>query len=95
MPGHYTSRVDKNDDVDRKGDAGLERIKQLEERLSQSPMNSGRHRMLARAIRIEADLYRKSLDAAQATKQFDEKAELSVTGRFPHLDIPLKSKGLR
>lgn len=59
--GRYTSRVVK------KRDAGLERIRRLEEQLSRAPVNSGRSRLLARAIRIEAELYRKSLDTAQGS----------------------------
>lgn len=61
--GRYTGRVDKN------GDAGLERIKHLETQLSRAPIRSGRHRLLAKAIRIEAKLYRKSLDIAQASNR--------------------------
>jgi hypothetical protein len=53
-------------DVDKKnGDAGLERIRRLEVQLSRAPVHSDRHRLLTETIRIEADLYRKSLDAAQ------------------------------
>jgi len=62
--------------------AGLERIRRLEGQLSRVRINSGRHRLLARTIRIEAELYRKSLDAAQASEQFDGKPELSVTAVF-------------
>jgi hypothetical protein len=54
--------------VDKNGDAGLERIRDLEEQLSRAPVNSDHHRLLASAIRIEAKLYRKSLDTAQAAK---------------------------
>jgi len=54
--------------VDNNRDAALERIRQLEERLFRAPINSGRHRLLAKAIRIEAELYRKSLDTAQKSR---------------------------
>jgi hypothetical protein len=54
--------------VDNNGDAGLERIRRLEERLSRAPIHSEQHRQLARAIRIEAELYRKSLDTARASE---------------------------
>jgi hypothetical protein len=60
--GRYTGRVDKN------RDAGLERITHLEEQLSRAPMNSDRHRLLTKAIDVEAELYLKSLDTAQAAK---------------------------
>jgi len=56
-------------------DAGLERIKDLEEQLARARVNSGRHRQLAKAIRIEADAYRKSLDTEQATAKHDSKPE--------------------
>jgi hypothetical protein len=87
--GRYTGRVDNN------SDAGLERIRHLEDQLFRAPMNSGRHRLLARAIRIEAKLCRKSLDTLQASEQFDAKAELPVAGRFSQLGVPVKSRGLQ
>jgi hypothetical protein len=68
--------------VDNISDAGLERIRRLERQLSHARINSGRHRLLARTIRIEAALYWKSLDAAQASEQFDEVPELPVTDAF-------------
>jgi hypothetical protein len=46
--------------------AGLERIKHLEEQLALVPVDSRRHREFAKVIRIEAQLYRKSLDTAQS-----------------------------
>ena len=52
---------------------GIARIGRLEEELLEAPVNSPRHRLLARAIGIEADLYRKTLDAEQAAQQFDPK----------------------
>jgi hypothetical protein len=54
-------------------DAGLERIKMLEELLAASPVNSLEHRRLADVIRIEAAAYRKSLDADQAARTLDRK----------------------
>ena len=61
--GLYTRPVDKN------GDAGLERIKHLETQLARAPIRSSPHPLLAMAIRIEAKLYRKSLDVAQASNR--------------------------
>jgi hypothetical protein len=52
-------------------EAGLERIKKLEEQLAPTPMNSPRRRAIRAAIRIEAGIYRKSLDAEQATATHD------------------------
>lgn len=75
-------------------DAGLQRIRHLEEQLSRAPIHSGRHRLLARAIRIEAELYRKALDTAQASERFDERRALPVTGRFSRLGLRVKSRGL-
>ena len=83
--GRYTGRVGNN------SEAGLERIVHLEEQLSRAPINSGRHRLLAKAIRIEAALYRKSLDIAQASEQFDPKAERPVTSHVSQRDRRLKS----
>ena len=59
--------------MDNKRYEGLERIGRLEEELLGASAHSPRHRLLARAIRIEADLYRKTLDAEQAAQQFDPK----------------------
>ena len=81
--------------VDNNGDAGLERIRHLEERLSRAPIHSDLRRLLAGAIRIEAGLYRKSLDAAQASEQFAAKGESPATSRFSQLGVPVKSRGLQ
>jgi hypothetical protein len=54
-------------------DAGLERIRHLEEQLAPTPVNSRQYRRLRAAIRIEADAYRKSLDFEQATATHDAK----------------------
>ena len=52
-------------------DARLERIKKLERLLAVSPANSRQRRELTQVIRIEATVYRKSLDADQAAETFD------------------------
>ena len=53
-------------------DAGLERIKRLvEEQLARAAVNSRQHRALSAAIRIETDVYRKSLDTEQARATHD------------------------
>jgi hypothetical protein len=59
-------------------DAGLERIKHLEEQLGLVPVNSRQYRALTAAIRIEADAYRKSLDTEQATATHDAKPQLAI-----------------
>jgi len=74
--------------VDHNRDAGLERIRHLEEQLSRAPTNSGRHRLLANAIRIEAARFRKSLDSAHASEQFDPKPKLPLTNRVSQLGVP-------
>ena len=60
-------------------DAVLERIKHLAQQLEPAPVNSHQHRTLSAAIRFEADAYRKSLDADQATATHDVK--LAAVGR--------------
>ena len=52
----------------------VERIRQLEETLARTPARSGMRRNLARAIRVEADVYRKALDVEQAARQFDPRS---------------------
>jgi hypothetical protein len=52
-------------------DAGLERIKHLEEQFASAPAMSRQRRTLSAAIRIEADAYRKSLDIDQAAATHD------------------------
>jgi hypothetical protein len=47
-------------------DEGLERIKRLEQQLARQPAHSSARRELAEVVRIEAHLYRKSLDERQA-----------------------------
>jgi hypothetical protein len=63
-------------------DAGLERIKRLEEQLALERDGSPGRRELAQAVRIEADLYRKSLDtrlaAATRTKKFERALTRSI-----------------
>ena len=51
----------------------VERIRQLEETLARAPAHSGIRNDLAKAIRTQADAYRKALDAEQAAEQFDKK----------------------
>ena len=63
------SKSNTHDDAD----AGLERIKKLEQLLAGSPANSPQRRKLATAIQLEATAYRKSLDADQAAKSLDRK----------------------
>jgi hypothetical protein len=47
-------------------DAGLERLKDLEEKLARAPAGRPQRLKLIDAIRIEAEAYRKSLNAEQA-----------------------------
>jgi hypothetical protein len=61
--------VDKNgSSEDKNGDGGLERIANLEAQLARAPLYGRRYRQLARAIEVEADLYRKTLDIAQGSR---------------------------
>jgi hypothetical protein len=74
--GRYTDLVKAGTVIAREtGDAGLERIKELEEQLALVPVNSRQRRTLSAAIRIEADAYRKSLDMEQAAATHDTKTE--------------------
>jgi hypothetical protein len=59
-------------------DAGLERIKRLEELLALEPGDSTARREIVRAVRIEASLYRRSLDARQAAATHSKKSERSI-----------------
>ena len=86
----YTGAVQKNGNID----AGLARIRHLEEQLARTRVRSGRHREFAKAIRIEAGLYRKSLDNAQAARRFAARPALPVSGRASRLGVPIKSRGL-
>ena len=52
-------------------DAAIERIIALEAQLTRTPATGARHRELMTAIRLEADHYRRALDAEQAAEQFD------------------------
>jgi hypothetical protein len=60
-------------------DAGLERIKRLEERLALERDGTPGHRELAEAVRIEADLYLKSLDRRLAAATRTKKSERTTT----------------
>jgi hypothetical protein len=62
-------------------DAGLERIKRLEKRLALESGDSMARRQLADVVRIEAGLYRKSLDARQAAATLLKKSERSIFKR--------------
>jgi hypothetical protein len=65
--------VKRNSIVDRlaEADEGLERIKHLEQQLTPVPLNSDERRRLRAAIRIEAEVYRRSLDTEQAAATHD------------------------
>jgi hypothetical protein len=56
-------------------DAGLERIKHLEERLARARDKGPQHARLTEAIRLEANAYRKSLDSEQAAATRDSRPE--------------------
>jgi hypothetical protein len=77
---NYTDSMKRNTIVARvlEADAGLERIKHLEEQLAPAPVNSRQRRTLSAAIRFEADAYRKSLDTEQATATHDAKPQPAV-----------------
>ena len=59
-------------------DAGLERIKRLEERLALEPGDSTARREIVKVVRIEAGLYRRSLDVRQAAATHSKKSERSI-----------------
>jgi hypothetical protein len=63
--------------------AGLERIKQLEARFARASVDSREHRRLAAAIRIEAIVYRKSLDASQAAAMRGREPRLAAESESP------------
>jgi hypothetical protein len=73
-------------------DSILERIRLLEAQLPAAPVNSRRRRALSVAIRIEADAYRKSLDAEQATATHDAKPRPAAgLEHLPRAFAPRKS----
>ena len=76
IPARHEAAVGASPSFD--GDAGLERIKGLEEQLAPARANSRLHRELTEAIRIEADAYRKSLDVEQATATHDARPCFSM-----------------
>ena len=90
-------------------DGGIERIKQLvEEQLARTAVNSRQHRALSAAIRIETDVYRKSLDAEQARATHDREiparslarireppSHLSKAGPVPRRKIHTRSRSVR
>ena len=63
-PARYRAAVVGSPSQDQ--DAGLERLKDLEEKLARTPASSHQRIKLIGAIRTEASAYRKSLDAEQA-----------------------------
>jgi hypothetical protein len=60
------------------GDAGLERIKRLEEALALARTKNRWQPELTRAIRIEANAYRKTLDREQAAATRDSRPEFGL-----------------
>jgi hypothetical protein len=58
-------------------DAGLERIKHLEEQLAPALVNGRQRRGSMAAIRIEAEVYRKSHDTEQARATYDPKPQFA------------------
>ena len=78
--------------VDHNSDAGLERIRHLGWQVSRALIDSGRHRLLAKAVRLEAPLFRKSLDSQHASEQFDPKPKLRLTSRVSQLGVPEKAR---
>jgi hypothetical protein len=56
-------------------DAGLERIKRLEEQRALAPVNGAQHRTLRAAIRLEAVAYRKTLDVEQAAAMHETRCD--------------------
>ena len=73
----------------KKTDSGLERIKRLvEEQLARTAVNSRQHRALSAAIRIETDVYRKSLDTEQARATYDR--EIPARSRTRISEPPIR-----
>jgi hypothetical protein len=60
------------------GEAGLERIKHLEELLARARVKNRRQPELIRAIQIEANAYRKILDREQAAATRDSRPEFGL-----------------
>jgi CRP-like cAMP-binding protein len=63
-----------------KSAAVIERMRRLEEQRSGARVNSVRHHQLTQAIRVQANLYRKSVDAEQAAQRFDPPPALRLPG---------------
>ena len=59
-------------------DAGLVRLTRLEKQLAFAPVNSRQYRTVSALIRIEAGMYRKSLDTEQATATHDADSRLAT-----------------
>jgi CRP-like cAMP-binding protein len=64
-----------------KSETVIDRIRVLEDQRSTVRLNSARHRQLTRAIHVEANLYRESLDSEQAEARFDPKRALGRANR--------------
>jgi hypothetical protein len=84
------------------GDARLERIKRLEEALARARGKNRWQPELTRAIRIEANAYRKTLDREQAAATRDSRPEfgldpVSLTARqmTDHITAARPAKGAR
>jgi hypothetical protein len=58
--------------------AGLERIKHLEQQFARARVDSRERRRLAAAIRLEAIVYRKSLDTGQAAAMLGREPRLAA-----------------
>jgi len=63
--------------------AGLERIKHLEHQYARARVDSREHRQLAAAIRLEAIVYRKSLDTDQAAAMLGREPRLAAGSGSP------------
>ena len=64
-----------------RSEGAIRRIGRLYEELALMPIDSGKRRALSAAIRIEADAYRKSLDAEQASAMHDARPALPLMPR--------------
>jgi hypothetical protein len=73
--------------------AGLERLKHLEEKLTLAPASSYQRLKLIEAVRIEANSFRKSLDAEQAKAAYGTKpGPPSVHRQASGRAIPLRGR---
>jgi CRP-like cAMP-binding protein len=65
-----------------KSETVIDRIRDLEAQRSDARINSVRHQQLTKAIHVQADLYRQSLDLEQASQEFDPRSA-TRTARGP------------